>query len=111
MYAMKNQKYNLLTLLTSIVNPVELAPSMPKNLRSLMMGRIFTTCTLIADIMDLQDKAALAYIHGVMESAIATVGAEVPISVRLTATRCLIKFLRKLPQEHQPKVSLIEKGL
>ena len=76
-----------------------------------MTGRIFTTCTLIVDMMDLQDKETLDYINCVIESAIATIGDDVPVSVRLTATRCLIKFLRKLPQENLPKMASVEKGL
>lgn len=111
MYAMKNQKYNLLTLLTSIVNPTEIAPQMPKKLQSLMLGRIFTTCTLIGDILNMQDNTTLQYVNGVMESAIETIGAAVPLSVRLAATRCLIKFLRKIPEESKPSAQVIEKGL
>jgi len=34
-----------------------------------------------------------------------------PLSVQLSATRCLIKFLRKLPKENLPNSELIKAGL
>ena len=34
-----------------------------------------------------------------------------PISVQLSATRCLIKFLRKLPKDYLPASELIQAGL
>jgi len=47
----KNQKFNIMTLIENILTPVDLV-KIPNNLKSLIVGRMFSTCTLIVDMMN-----------------------------------------------------------
>lgn len=56
MYAVKNQKFNLMTLIGNICSPESAPSKMPKNLKSLLTGRMFATCTVIADLMNVHEQ-------------------------------------------------------
>ena len=77
------------------------------------MGRMFATCHLIADLMNVHEKETQLYMNKVIAAAFYSLTAKalMPLSVQLSATRCLIKFLRKLPQDCLPDSELIKAGL
>lgn len=100
MYAIRNEKFYLMTLVGNILQPeLPQTPKITKNLRSLLMGRMFATCHLIADLMNVHEKETQLYMNKVIAAAFYSLTAKalMPLSVQLSATRCLIKFLRKLP--------------
>lgn len=47
----------------------------------------------------------------VIASAFQAISGGMPISVQMSATRCLIKYLRRLPKDSLPQESLIKVGL
>jgi len=68
---------------------------------------MFATCHLIADLMNVHEKETTIYMHKVIASAFESISSELPLSVQFAAARCLVKFMRKLPESDQPPNSLI----
>ena len=110
MYAVKNQKFNLMTLISTILAP-DTSNNKFKILKSLVTGRIFGACTMIADLIDVHDKDTTDFINKMLGACVDAISAQLPISVKMSATRCLIKLLRRLPEESLPDPTLIQKGL
>ena len=110
MYAVKNQKFNLMTLISTILAP-DTSNNKFKTLKSLLTGRIFAACTMIAYLINAHDKDTTVFINKMLGACVDGISAQFPISVKMSATRCLIKLLRRLPQDCLPEPSIIEKGL
>lgn len=49
-------------------------------------------------------KAVITKSFGILET-------KMPISVKLSATRCIIKYMRKLPKEQLPNAELIANSI
>jgi hypothetical protein len=110
MYSVRNSKFNLMTLVSTILCP-ENTSSKFKNLKSLITGRMFSGCTMIVDLVNIHDKETTLFFNRVISAAFESISAQMPTSVRMSATRCLIKCLRRLPTESLPKPEVIQKGL
>ena len=105
MYALRNDKFYFMTLVGNILSP-EIPPNakITSLLRSLLAGRMFATCFQIGDLMNVQEKETQLYMKRVIAAAfqILIPKLNMPLSVKMSATRCLIKFLRKIPQDCLP---------
>lgn len=55
MYATKNQKFNLMTLIANILSPDNFTQKMPLKLKTLLTGRMFASCTVISDLMNVHE--------------------------------------------------------
>ena len=69
MYAIRNDKFYLMTLVGNIVLPDIPKTKITKNLKSLLTGRMFATCHLIADLVNLHEKETIVYMSKVIGSA------------------------------------------
>lgn len=106
MYSVRNNKFNLLTLITTVLAP-DTSNTKFKTLKSLLTGRMFSACTMIADMVNVHDKDTALFINKMVVGCIETVSAPMPISVKMSAIRCMIKLLRRLPAESLPEIDLI----
>ena len=99
MYAMRNDKFYLMTLVSNIVSPsITTEKKVSKNLKSLLTGRMFATCLLVTDLLNTHEKETTLYMNRVVATAFDTLHQEqLPLSVKLSACRCLVKLLRKMP--------------
>ncbi len=68
-YAVKNQKFNIMTLIENILTPVDLV-QIPSNLKSLIVGRMFATCTLIVDVINPYQNESQLFMKGVITNSL-----------------------------------------
>ena len=69
MYAMRNDKFYLMTLVNNILSPELPEGKISKNLKSLLTGRMFATCYLIADLMNVHEKESVVYMNKIVAAA------------------------------------------
>lgn len=58
-----------MTLVGNILSPEFPKAKITKSLRSLLAGRMFATCHLIVDLMNVQDKESQLYMNRVIAAA------------------------------------------
>jgi hypothetical protein len=68
MYSVRNIKFNLMTLVSTILSP-DSTSSKFKNLKSLIMGRMFAGCTMIVDLVNVHDKETIGFFNRVISAA------------------------------------------
>ena len=101
-----------MTLIDNILSPESIETNMPRNLRCLLTGRIFATCSHMADVVNAHQKETATFMNRAIAAAFKSLSEHrFSIAVKLSATRCIIKFLRRLPAESLPNSGLIRKGL
>ena len=69
MYAMRNDKFYLMTLVGNILSPEFPQIKITKTLKYLLHGRLFATCHLIADLLVVKEKETLLYMNKVIAAA------------------------------------------
>jgi len=70
MYAIRNEKFYLMTLVGNILLPeIPSSTKITKSLKSLLMGRMFATCHLIADLMNVHEKETQLYMNKIIAAA------------------------------------------
>lgn len=100
MYVIRSPNFNFMTLIDNILS---LEPNKsgddktPKSLLTHLQGRMFASCSSITDLLNVHDPLTILFMQKTIKITIdALLIATLPISVKLTATRCLTKYLRKL---------------
>jgi hypothetical protein len=67
MYTTRNPKFNLMTLISTILSQESLSTK-KVNLRNLLAGRMFATCTQICDMVNQHDASSCVFMNKVLIS-------------------------------------------
>lgn len=67
MYTTRNPKFNLMTLISTILSQ-ESITSKKVNLRNLLAGRMFATCTQVCDMVNQHEAASCVFMNKVLKS-------------------------------------------
>lgn len=78
MYAMRNPRFNLMTLVSTVL---QISDTNFKTLKSLLKGRMFAACTQISDLIDVHSKETAVFINVMIRSTIDAISSKLPISV------------------------------
>ena len=104
MYVIRSPHFNFMTLIENILT-LEFNKSeqlsrqnAPKSLQTHLKGRMFASSSSIIDLLNIHDPLTVRFMKCTISIAIDVLQSSTsPISVKLVATRCLTRYLRKLP--------------